>query len=71
MIIEQINKEEIKITPENDLDIQFWANIKSQLTTKDVEIETLRKEVRIKSEEVSYLKMIAGDKYTPIVSIKE
>lgn len=71
MIIEQINKDEIKITPENDLDIQFWANIKSQLHTKDVEIEALRKEVRIKSEEVSYLKMIAGDKYTPIVNIKE
>lgn len=51
------NKEEIKITPENDLDIIFWANIKSQLDTKDAEIKALKKELKIKSDELSYLRL--------------
>lgn len=55
MEIAQINKDEIKITPETDLDVQFWANIKSQLNTKDVEIASLKKENRILRQENSYL----------------
>lgn len=56
MLIEQINKDEIKITPENELDMTFWANIKSQLHTKDVEIESLKKQLNIANQELSYLK---------------
>lgn len=56
LIIEQLKNDEIKITPETQLDLIFWTNIKSQLNTQEAEIKALKRELNIATQELSYLK---------------
>jgi hypothetical protein len=54
MLVELVGKNKIKVTTENQLETNFWENMKKERSQDKAEIKSLKRQLRIATDDLKY-----------------